>query len=75
MPDKSHIHHKLLKLGMSQHVAMISILFFSAFIIVVSLILSKEVDPTLLFMGIVAFFAIINIWMHTKIEKISKDKD
>ncbi len=69
MPDKSHIHHKLLSLGLSQHVAMISILFFSAFIIVISLILSKEMNPTLLFMCIVAFFAIINIWMHAKIEE------
>lgn len=73
MPDKSHIHHKLLSLGMSQHVAMISILFFSAFIIATSLVLSKEMDPTLLFMGIVVFFAAINIWMHAKIQKINKN--
>ena len=69
MPDKSHIHHKLLSLGMTQHVAMISILFFSAFIIVVSLNLSKQMDPTLLFMGIVLFYSAINIWTHYKIEK------
>lgn len=69
MPDKSHIHHKLLSLGMTQHVAMISILFFSAFIIIVSLNLSKQMDPTLLFMGIVLFYSAINIWMHSKIEK------
>lgn len=73
MPDQSHIHHKLLKLGMSQHVAMISILFFSAFIIVVSLILSKVMDPTLLFMCIVLFYSVINIWMHSKIEKNKLD--
>ena len=73
MPDKSHIHHKLLSLGMSQHAAMISILFFSAFIIVTSLILSKEMDPTLLFMGLVIFFAAINIWMHEKIQKKNKN--
>ncbi len=73
LPDKSHIHHKLLSLGMTQHSAMISILLFSAFIIVVSLILSKVVDPTLLFVGIIALFTVTNIWMSHKIEKIESE--
>ncbi len=69
LPDKSHIHHKLLSLGMSQHKAMISILVFSAFFIVVCLILSKIMDPTLLFIACVALYTFLNIWLSKCIEK------
>lgn len=69
LPDKSHIHHKLLNLGMSQHKAMISILIFSAFFIVVCLILSKIMDPTLLMIGCVALYTLLNIWMTKHINK------
>ena len=69
LPDKSHIHHKLLNLGMSQHKAMISILIFSAFFIVVCLILSKIMDPTLLMIGCIALYTLLNIWMTKHINK------
>lgn len=69
LPDKSHIHHKLLNLGMSQHKAMISILVFSAFFIVVCLILSKIMDPTLLLICCVALYTLLNIWMSKLINK------
>lgn len=32
MPDKTHIHHKFLALGMSHRTAMVTILFVSAFL-------------------------------------------
>lgn len=69
LPDKSHIHHKLLSLGMSQHAAMITILLFAAFFITMCLILSKIVEPTLLLLGCIGLYTVINIWLTKKIEK------
>ena len=74
LPDKSHIHHKLLSLGMSQHKAMISILVFSAFFIVACLILSKIMDPTLLLICCVALYTLLNIWLSSQIEKKVSEK-
>lgn len=69
LPDKSHIHHKLLFLGMSQHAAMITILVTSALFIAICVILSKYVNSTLLFLGCVGLFTVLNIWMTRKIHQ------
>lgn len=69
LPDKSHIHHKLLFLGMSQHAAMITILVASASIIAIFVFLSKYVDPTLLFVSCIALFTLLNVWMTKKIHQ------
>ncbi len=69
LPDKSHVHHKLLFLGMSQHAAMITILITSASIIALFVMLSKYVNPTLLFIACIAFFTVMNVWMTHKIHQ------
>ncbi len=69
LPDKSHIHHKLLALGMNQHSAMITILISSSFFIVACLILSKIIESTVLFLGCIALFTGLNIWLTHMIEK------
>lgn len=38
-PDKSHIHHKLMQLGMSQHLALVSIIFLALFYITINLLM------------------------------------
>ena len=47
-PDKTHIHHKMLQLGMSTPRAMVSILLISVIFIVVNVILSRFVGPAIL---------------------------
>lgn len=69
MPDRSHIHHKLLFLGFSQHAAMITILISSALNIVVFLFLSKYVNPTVLFFLCIGFFSALNVLMTHKIRQ------
>lgn len=69
LPDKSHIHHKLLNLGMSQHAAMITILFISAFTTAMCIVLSTMVNPTLLFFGVILLFILMNILMTQKIKQ------
>lgn len=38
-PDKSHIHHKLMQLGMCQHLALASIIFLALFYITINLLM------------------------------------
>ena len=57
LPDKCHIHHKLLALGLNQRLALIVIMCWSALFILVNIILSPYFNPT----GIVA--ADILIWV------------
>lgn len=38
-PDKGHIHHKLMQLGMSQHLALVSIIFLALFYITINLLM------------------------------------
>lgn len=38
-PDKGHIHHKLMQLGMSQHLALASIIFLALFYITINLLM------------------------------------
>lgn len=48
MPDRTHIHHKLLKLGMSTPRAMVSILAISAGFIIFNVLLSPVLNPAIL---------------------------
>ncbi|MCM1310577.1 MAG: undecaprenyl/decaprenyl-phosphate alpha-N-acetylglucosaminyl 1-phosphate transferase [Bacteroides sp.] len=51
MPDKTHIHHKLLRLGMSIPRAMVTILLISLTFIIVNVVLSPYVNSAILMLG------------------------
>lgn len=57
LPDKSHIHHKLLALGLNQRIALLAIMLWSMFFIVINLLLSFYINPTFI------IAADILIWM------------
>lgn len=57
LPDQTHIHHRLLALGLNQRWAMGCIIVWSMFIIVIDLFLSTFLNPTFIIMIDVA------IWM------------
>lgn len=61
LPDKTHIHHKLLALGMSQRKAMMSIVTTSALLIAANYWLSAHVDITLLFFTDLAVWIVANM--------------
>lgn len=73
LPDKTHIHHKLLALGMSQRVAMPVILLASLLLTGVNYILCDWVNITLLFCMDIAVWIIANILISRRIAK-NKDK-
>lgn len=60
LPDKTHIHHKLLAAGLSQRKAMITIVASSIVLILINYFLSSSVNITVLFFSNLAFWIIIN---------------
>lgn len=72
LPDKTHIHHKLLALGMRQRRAMMTILGSSALLTAANYCLSPFVDITLLFIGDVILWVAVNMLMTRKIHAREK---
>lgn len=72
LPDKNHIHHKLLAIGMQQHVAMITIISASLLFTLCNILLSRHVRVTLLLVADIAVWTIFNIWLTRKIRQTKK---
>lgn len=60
MPDKTHIHHKVLALGMQQRRALITILASSVILIALNYILASHINITVLFFSDLALWIIAN---------------
>lgn len=69
LPDKCHIHHKLLALGLNQRTALIVIMIWAAAFIVVNAALSSEVNPTALIAFDVIVWTIANMLLTRGIRK------
>lgn len=61
LPDKCHIHHKFLALGMPQWEALILILIIDSIFIAVNMILSTYVDPTWIILGDIVVWTLFNL--------------
>lgn len=60
LPDKTHIHHKLLALGMRQSAAMMTIIGCSALLTAANYWLSSFVNITVLFASDLVFWIVVN---------------
>lgn len=69
LPDKTHIHHKLLRLGMSKPSAMVLILCISAAFSIVNVIFSPYVNPALLMTVDLIIWIAFNMWLSDCIKK------
>lgn len=63
MPDKTHIHHKLMGIGLNQRVTMISILLISLSYSLVNILLSPYMDVNLLLLLDLAIWIAFNMWL------------
>lgn len=61
LPDKSHIHHKLLAIGFNQRTALIIIMLWSMFFIVINMMLSSVMNPTFIILIDVAIWSLVNM--------------
>ena len=73
LPDKSHIHHKFLALGLNQRVALILILLWSVCLIVLNMFLSEVMNPTLIVLSDIIIWTIGNLLL-TKAISIKEAK-
>jgi UDP-N-acetylmuramyl pentapeptide phosphotransferase/UDP-N-acetylglucosamine-1-phosphate transferase len=72
LPDKTHIHHKLLAAGMTQRTAMVSLVCASVLLSVAFITLSIWVDVNLLVVMGVALFTVANCWLNARINRLKK---
>ncbi len=68
MPDKNHIHHKLLALGMDQRQVMLALITISIVITLFNVLLSPIVNITLLLIEDILIWTVLNIWLSKKIK-------
>lgn len=73
LPDKNHIHHKLLAIGMRQHTAMIAIILVSGAFTLLNIVLSPYVGITLLLGMDVLIWTVWNILLTSRIKAAGKD--
>lgn len=65
-PDKTHIHHKFLALGMSHRTAMISILLIASFFVLFNLGLAQVVNINIIVLLDVVLWSLMHVWLsHT----------
>lgn len=69
LPDKAHIHHKLLALGMNQTNALLSILAVSLAFTGVNVLLSPYINPNLIILGDIIIWTIGNIMLTSAIRR------
>lgn len=72
LPDKAHIHHKLLALGFNQRIALIIILLWSMFFIVINMFLSTYLNPTFIIIGDIALWTLTNFFLTKAIRRREK---
>ncbi len=67
LPDKNHIHHKLLALGMRQRHAMIAIVSASLFLSLLNIFIAFQIDVNCIFILDILVWTFVNIWLTKKI--------
>ncbi|MDC1767467.1 MULTISPECIES: MraY family glycosyltransferase [Bacteroides] len=68
LPDKNHIHHKLLAIGIRQRIVMLIIVLASVLLILCNILLSQYIEVTLLFIADIVVWITANIWLSNKIK-------
>ena len=69
LPDKNHIHHKLLALGLNQRVAMISIVSFSLVWVLLNVLLSLYLNVNVIILLDIVIWTACNIWISIGIRR------
>lgn len=69
LPDRTHIHHKLLALGISTRVAMVTVVGVAIVFSVANIVFANYLDITLLIVLDIAFWTIANILLSEAIKK------
>lgn len=69
LPDRCHIHHKLLALGFRQWQALVTILVADAALIILNMVLSPYMNPTVLIALDLLLYTVFNILLTAMIRR------
>lgn len=72
LPDKCHIHHKLLAIGFRQRKALVLIVLSDMVFVLINLLLSPVVQPTFIVIGDILLWTVANIILTKVIRKKEK---
>ena len=72
LPDKNHIHHKLLRTGMRVRMVMITLLLLSLFLVVANFILSFYINTTFMLLFDLVFWYVVHLIINPAIVKHEK---
>ena len=70
LPDRTHIHHKLMALGLSTRRTMVTVVGLSIVLTIVNIELSNYIDVNIIFFANVFAWILLNMWMS----KVIKDR-
>lgn len=75
LPDLTHIHHKLMAVGLSSRTTMVTLIGTSLFITLVNLLISSYTytSVTTLLLSNLAVWTLFNMWLTMKIKKKAKN--
>lgn len=68
-PDKTHIHHRFLALGLKQHTALVIILTLVLFFVVLGVALSDWVNINLILLIDVALWCLLQGWLSLELKR------
>lgn len=63
LPDKTHIHHKMLAIGLNQRLAMVLIVVVSITFSIANILLSRYVEVNLLLILDILLWTLANLWL------------
>lgn len=75
LPDKNHIHHKLMRTGLSGRITMLTILLISALFIVANYLVASFLSQTLMVILDILFFILMHLIINFFIRKKEKQTD
>lgn len=73
LPDKNHIHHKLIAIGMKQRTVMILIIAVSLLFTLGNILLSKYIEINLLLVIDITIWTLVNIGLSRRIKKLQSN--
>lgn len=71
-PDKRHLHHKFLAMGMTQHQALMSIIGLQLFYIVINMLMIPHVGISLIVLVDIIIFTVVNMLMTRRINALKQ---
>lgn len=69
LPDKTHIHHKLLAMGLSPKITMTTVVGTAILLTLINVELSKFVNINFLVFGNIFMWILLNMWMSRVIAR------